>query len=81
MQDDHRKSSHPVVLQVQKALNIVARRTVVAEDGIFSDQTFDELRLFQATHRIVATGAINNETIKLLNRGIAKVTELTEHDW
>jgi peptidoglycan hydrolase-like protein with peptidoglycan-binding domain len=65
--------SNPTVQGVQRALNELAGKDVLAEDGSFDVRTSDMVRAFQGSHGLVPTGAIDQATVDALNREIVQL--------
>lgn len=63
----------PVVWQVQSALNAIAGRPAVREDGVFDGRTSVVLRRFQEGEGLHPSGTIDQATIDALNRRVAAV--------
>ena len=65
--------SNPTVRGVQRALNELAGKDVLVEDGSFDVRTSDMVRAFQGSHGLVPTGAIDQATVDALNRETARL--------
>jgi hypothetical protein len=65
--------SNPTVQGVQRALNELAGKDALAEDGSFDVRTSDMVRAFQGSHGLLSTGAIDQATVDALNRETAKL--------
>jgi len=57
---------NPMVLWVQHALNVLATRTVLFEDGVVGVQTTNALAEYQRAHGLPATGFADTATVALL---------------
>ncbi len=65
--------SNPTIQGVQRALNELAGKNVLLEDGSFDIRTSDLLRAFQGSHGLVPTGAVDQATVDALNREMARL--------
>jgi hypothetical protein len=66
-------ASNPTVQGVQQALNELAGKNVLVEDGSFDVRTSDMVRAFQGSHGLVPTGAVDQATVDALNRETARL--------